>query len=377
MLTLPRSLQQLQLQARPSRHDASVPTRRSLYAFRGLSNSTILKVPVKCFSNFCLKFASECVMRIGAFVKMRIIYTILSCLPAVFSRSAVGQRCWKNLPCTGPDHTAWPGPWESNIYAPSSRKVSPKSIISPENGSILSSFLAPITLIGNGSTYVLDFGVEVGGLVTVDYSANGTGSFGLAFTEAKDFIGEWSDTSNGGFKGPDGAIYANFTAGDGTYTMPDISLRGGFRYLTIFLMTKASTAVQIDDISLEIGFQPTWGNLRAYQGYFHSDDELLNRIWYSGAYTLQTNTVPVNTGRQIPAVASGWANNATLGPGDTILVDGAKRDRAVWPGDMGIAVPSVFVSIGQLDSVRNALQVMYDNQVSHCSWSFDKPSPGA
>jgi len=45
-----------------------------------------------------------------------------------------------------------------------------------------------------------------------------------------------------------------------------------------------------------------------------------------------------------------------------VIVDGAKRDRAVWPGDLGIAVPSTFVSIGDLEAVKNALQVMYDDQ---------------
>jgi hypothetical protein len=147
--------------------------------------------------------------------------------------------------------------------------------------------------------------------------------------------------------------------------MPDEALRGGFRYMTVFLVTDDPTKVQIEDVSLEIGFQPTWPNLRAYQGYFHSNDELLlNRIWYSGAYTLQTNSVPVDTGRQVPILHNGWANNATLGPGDIIIVDGAKRDRALWPGDMGIAVTSAFVSTGDLESVKNALQVMYNTQVS-------------
>jgi hypothetical protein len=64
----------------------------------------------------------------------------------------------------------------------------------------------------------------------------------------------------------------------------------------------------------------------------------------------------------VPTLVNGWANNGTLEPGNTIIVDGAKRDRAVWPGDMGIALPSSFVSIGDLDSVKNALQVMYDYQ---------------
>lgn len=147
--------------------------------------------------------------------------------------------------------------------------------------------------------------------------------------------------------------------------MPDLKLRGGFRYLTLFLVTNGTTTMKISDVNLEISFQPTWSNLRAYQGYFHSDDDTLNKIWYSGAYTLQTNAVPTNTGRQVPFVVTGWANNGTLGPGDTIIVDGAKRDRAVWPGDMGVAVPSTFVSIGDLNSVKNALQTMYDHQVSH------------
>ena len=118
------------------------------------------------------------------------------------------------------------------------------------------------------------------------------------------------------------------------------------------------------DISLEMGFQPSWSNLQAYQGYFHSNDELLNRIWYSGAYTLQTGAVPVNTGRQVPFLSFGWANNGTLGPGNTIVVDEVKRDRAVWLGGMGITVPSTLVSIGDLESVKNALQTMYDHQVS-------------
>ncbi|TKA77205.1 hypothetical protein B0A55_02579 [Friedmanniomyces simplex] len=151
-------------------------------------------------------------------------------------------------------------------------------------------------------------------------------------------------------------------------------LRGGFRYLTLFLLTNSTdTTLDVGDVACEIGFQPTWSNLRAYQGYFHSNDDELNKIWYSGAYTLQTNAVPINTGRWIPALTQGWANNGTLSNGSTVIVDGAKRDRAVWPGDMGIAVPSTFVSIGDLDSVLNALQTMYAHQNS--DGSFPEAGP--
>jgi hypothetical protein len=276
------------------------------------------------------------------------------------------QSCWRNTICSGPYQPAFPGPWQTDIFAPSTRTVRPRKILSLPKAQVISQYPGPASLTGNGSALVFDFAKEVGGIISVNYSSSGPGRLNLAFSEAKNWIGEWSDVSNGKFKGPDGHIYGDIEkAGPGQYVMEDRHLRGGFRYMTLFLTTppNTNTTVNITDIKLELSFQPTWSYLQAYQGYFHSSDELLNRIWYAGAYTLQTNSVPTKTGRQVPFLLSSWANNATLGPGSTILVDGAKRDRAVWPGDMGIAVPSTFVSTGDLESVRNALQVMFDYQV--------------
>lgn len=51
-----------------------------------------------------------------------------------------------------------------------------------------------------------------------------------------------------------------------------------------------------------------------------------------------------------------WYNNYTITNGTSCLVDGAKRDREVWPGDMSIAVPSIFVSTNDLVTVRNSLE---------------------
>lgn len=288
----------------------------------------------------------------------------LTVILGFLASSALGQLCWRDTTCSTISEAAFPGEWDVNNYAPESRTVFPSSVLSATDGNIISSWNGSAHLSTNGSKLVFDFGKEVGGIVALKYTPSGasSGAVGLAFTESKNWIGEWSDASNGKFVGPDGAIYSNFTGSEMvTYAMPDEKLRGGFRYLTLFLISE-SASVDVSSIELEVGFQPTWSNLRAYQGYFHSSDDLLNKIWYSGAYTLQTNAVPVNTGRWVPFVSTGWVNNGTLGPGDTIIVDGAKRDRAVWPGDMGIAVPSTFVSVGDLDSVRNALQVMYDYQ---------------
>ncbi|KAL0261529.1 hypothetical protein SLS55_002959 [Diplodia seriata] len=279
----------------------------------------------------------------------------------------VPESCWRNTVCDGPVEAAFPGPWDANIYAPSSRTVQPSSILSLANASIVSSYPGAAILQGNASGLAFDFGREVGGIVHLSYTAAGSGTLGLAFSEAKNWIGLTSDSSNGLFQAGDGAIYDTSFNTDSainrSYVMPDEKLRGGFRYLTLFLLTNSTSAtIDIGSIDLELSFQPTWANLRAYQGYFHSSDELLNRIWYAGAYTLQTNAVPVNTGRAWPALSAGWANNGTLSNGSTVIVDGAKRDRAVWPGDMGVAVPAAYVSTGELESVRNALEVMYDYQ---------------
>lgn len=286
---------------------------------------------------------------------------ILACVFLYLTTYATGQ-CWRDLPCDGPTEAAFPGIWDNNNYAPSTRTVSPVSaLVWPDLSSV--SYSQPQTITGNGSLVTYDFGKEVGGIVRFGYNSTGTGTLGVAFTESRKFVGYTSDSSNGLFTGADLWLNATLTEGPGEYVMPDKRLRGGFRYMTLWLATNSSTtAFSASNITVELDFQPTWSNLRAYQGYFHSNDELLNRIWYAGAYTLQSNSVPTNTGRQVPMLVYGWANNATLAPGNTVIVDGAKRDRAVWPGDMGIAVPSAFVSTGDLESVRNALQVMYDYQ---------------
>lgn len=42
-----------------------------------------------------------------------------------------------------------------------------------------------------------------------------------------------------------------------------------------------------------------------------SEDLTATKIWYAGAYTLQTNTVPLHTGRQVPFVPSPGKNSFT------------------------------------------------------------------
>jgi hypothetical protein len=259
-------------------------------------------------------------------------------------------------------------------YAPASRTVTARSVYRTtgsvsDPGAVLHG--GTTTLHGTGASLTLDFGEEVGGLVTV-HATSGTDSgqqLGLAFTESSQYAGPSSDASNGG-GGPDGALTAGLTPGAG-WTMPQDKLRGGFRYLTLFAQTGGTIA--LDKATVHITFAPTMTSLRDYANYFHSSDPLLNRIWYAGAYTVQTNTIAPDTGRVWGPPASGWDNSATVGTGDAVLVDGAKRDRTVWPGDLGVSVPTEYASLGDVTPTRNALTTLYQHQQASGELPFAGP----
>lgn len=216
-------------------------------------------------------------------------------------------------------------------------------------------------LNGQNSYVVLDFGREVGGTATLSFhgTSNAAQSVGLAFSESSLYVGPSSDASNGG-GGADGSIVLAAPT-NGSVTMSASQLRGGFRYLTVFLQTTGW--VDLYQVSLNYTPAPGMADPSAYANYFYSNDTLLNRIWYAGAHTVQTNTIAPDQGRVWGPPSSGWNNSATVGVGASVLVDGAKRDRTIWPGDMGIAVPTAYVSTNDMASTRNSLQTMYNVQI--------------
>jgi hypothetical protein len=256
---------------------------------------------------------------------------------------------------------------DAYIYAPSTRTLAPVAVQStsgtvnaPQN--VLSG--AATRISGAGSYLVLDFGKEVGGLVTLKFAgAGGSGQqVGLAFSESSLYVGRVSDLSSGTVysgAGTDGAL-ATTVNGAGTYTMPADKLRGGFRYLTVFL--SSSGWVDLNGVSLAFTGAAGMSDPSAYANYFYSNDALLNKIWYAGAYTVQMDTIDPATGRAYPPPASGWENNAVIGTGAGILSDGAKRDRAVWPGDLGVSLPTEYASTDDVASTRNALNSLYQHQ---------------
>ncbi|KAK0226112.1 glycoside hydrolase family 78 protein [Armillaria fumosa] len=264
------------------------------------------------------------------------------------------------------------GPWDAFNYAPSSKTVFPVQVIS-SIGDVevtVEDSTNSMALISQGSYVTLDFSKEVGGLLsfTVD-AANENTSLALSFSESPLFISPhqsddscfFSLTMNG-----DGAQIIPLPTPSGKVTQTLAQQRGGFRYLTI--TTTTDDAVSISNVLVNITFMPHWNDLRAYSGYFFAEDpifgdrDFLTKLWYSGAYTVQTNTIDPKQARSCSGT-SGWDNSASAGPvSDPVLVDGAKRDRTVWPGDMGISTHTQLVSTNDLLATKSSLTVMFSTQ---------------
>ncbi|KKY29439.1 putative bacterial alpha-l-rhamnosidase domain protein [Diaporthe ampelina] len=272
-------------------------------------------------------------------------------------------------------------PWEPYILSPSSRTVRPVNIsVQGGNYEVSSDAEGHVLSLDTGAQASLDYGVEVGGLVTLSIETLVDRSEGpqlsLAFAESPAHVGPVSDDATGSIASQDWDRELNITVDAGdvvTYTMPQERFRGGFRFMTIV----ARAPVTISNITCEIGFSPSQADLQDYSGYFYAPGhDLLSRIWYAAAYTAQTNIGPVDTGRHLPQVQPGWAYNSSTGVAGPVLMDGAKRDRAVWPGDHGISGQTAFLAFGDvgLEAFNNSLETMFYYQNESGRFPYAGPS---
>lgn len=175
-------------------------------------------------------------------------------------------------------------PYEEFILAPSSRTVYPTSIhrvdgIVTNSQSLVSSKNGSAILTGN-SCITLDYGKNIGGVVSLSIgSVSSPAILGLTFAESNLWINRAASDANSD-AGLDSPLWLPVD-GLGTYSVAREFDRGAFRYLSI--VSNSSAAVEVQLVSVEFTASPTQ-ELRSYTGYFNSDDELLNRIWYAGEY---------------------------------------------------------------------------------------------
>jgi len=126
--------------------------------------------------------------------------------------------------------------------------------------------------------------------------------------------------------------------GDGAFVPRSVSLpvsatgllsggfMGGFRFEAITLSSPGTVVLRRAGLQ----FQGFLAKASDYQGWFLSSSTDFNRMFYDGAYTEQTNMLPI-----------GVAGATRLA-----VLDGTKRDRAIWVGDIKIQGQGIADTIG-------------------------------
>ncbi len=191
---------------------------------------------------------------------------------------------------------------------------------------------------------LLDFGRDVSGVVEVGFTdASGSGVALMPAERLKYMVpapyfpgtGDVLGDAAGSDDAPDRAPTARpKPGGPSTYATPGVL--GAQRWLAIRLTEPGS--VSIDYVRLR--YTPYRPGPRGYKGWFLSSDDQLNRIWFASAYTEQMIH--------------------RLDP--EMLLDGAKRDRLVWIGDLTVSGPVEMLTTARAAAFRNSLALIASKQ---------------
>lgn len=186
----------------------------------------------------------------------------------------------------------------------------------------------------NVSGLVLDFGKEIHGSIQITTSQSNRVTrkvrirFGESVSEAM------SDVIGDGTTGLEGGATNHHAMRDFVVTLPGYGTtevgKSGFRFVRIDL-AEPDSYVALKEIRAVATYRDI-----PYLGSFKCSDDLLNKIWQTGAYTVHLNM-------------------------QDYLWDGIKRDRMVWAGDMHpemVAISNVF---GYNDVVPKSLDFVRDH----------------
>jgi hypothetical protein len=202
------------------------------------------------------------------------------------------------------------------ILAPSSRVLTPASVyqtggdVQGADGLVDSASASSTTFNGENTYITLDFGKNIGGTVSfqVDSMEGDNEAIGFTFTESSEWISaEHCDATQN--EGVDLPLWFNLT-GTGHYEADKAHQRGGFRYLTV--VHNATGTVSISNLTVYWITSPEMADPAAYTGYFHSDNEQVNRVWYAGAYTNQLCSIDPTTGNSLGLPLDDWHYDYTI-----------------------------------------------------------------
>src|SRR5947209_13150635 len=181
---------------------------------------------------------------------------------------------------------------------------------------------------------VLDFGKEIhGGLqLTTSQSNRVTRKVRIRFGES---VSEtMSDVIGDGTTGLEGGATNHHALRDFVVTLPGYGTlevgNSGFRFVRIDLV-EADSVLALKEIRAVLKIRDL-----PYLGSFRCNDERLNKIWLTGAYTVQLNM-------------------------QDYLWDGIKRDRTVWMGDMHPEIMTISNVFGYTELVPKSLDFVRDH----------------
>lgn len=304
-------------------------------------------------------------------------------------------------PWTDPSYEPRRGQWRDYVLAPDDRLVRPIEVenvrarggaVDGDPATLLTQDDGTIRITSPGSRedsplVILDLGKEVSGpaQVRVTGASEERPELHVCYSESLEYLAQRRGQNDGQTAHAPGCDTANiwngfpgvpYTADTDSHTLPladaelpalleDPELRGGYRYLTLFL--DGPGWVEVDDVAMRFTAAQGQEDLDDYRGHFLSSDHLLNKIWYAGAYTVQINTDRPDTAKQWPYAAGERDHADDVVPGanpDTdVIFDGGKRDRIVWQGDLAVQDPVAYVSTYDTPAVENSLSSLAGQQL--------------
>lgn len=203
--------------------------------------------------------------------------------------------------------------YQEYILAPRSRNVTAVAVYA-SNGSVTSPEAllteSAATFDGVNSTVTLDFGKNIAGTVQFKIeSVSGSSEYvGFTFTESSQYISPYHCDS-GTAALFDSPLWFQIPS-EGSYAAEKKHQRGGFRYMSLW--HNSTGTITLSNLSVNFTASPEMEDVAEYEGYFNSDSEKLNKVWYAGAYTNQLCSADPAYGNSLGIPGTNWYYNATI-----------------------------------------------------------------
>lgn len=172
------------------------------------------------------------------------------------------------------------------------------------------------------ASILLDYGCELHGGIRIlawqgepEEGVRVRVRFGESVTEAMSEIGGATNATNDHAR-------RDYVTTIGKMSMNPIG-ETGFRFVRIDVLDKGTLVLK--SVLAQLVYKDV-----PYRGSFCCNDELLNKIWMTGAYTMHLNM-------------------------QEYVWDGIKRDRLVWIADMHPMIKTIMAAFGEDSSVKNSL----------------------